>query len=122
MSKQSKLEKVGIERRNEHELVRNDIQKNKPYSAEHPYAKSTEGQPLGKGTTNGGGPTHVNPRLDIENGGGEYDINGFPGRDGGRKWLQAISLYNKENQYGPNSVDTTANIEDGHPYGQIYIK
>ena len=49
--------------------------------------------------------------------GGSYDINGRNGV-GGRTFLKNISLYNEENQYGPNLIDTTANVQDG----QIIIK
>ena len=125
MAKQSNLEKIGFERRNEHELVRNDISKKQPYDASHPYAISTKGQPLGKGSGHGGhgdalpGDPSNRYSIDIENGGGEYDINGRPGVDGGRKWLESRSLYNKENKYGIDIViDTDANIEDG----QFFIK
>jgi hypothetical protein len=133
MAKQSNLEKIGLERRNEHELIRNDIKKNKPYGVDHELAQWHEGDenhPLGKGT-NSGGHQHslpqeyneltrnqIKPQIDTENGGGSYDINGRAGVDGGRRWLQTINLYNKENQYGINSIDTEANIEDG----QVYIK
>lgn len=130
MAKQSNLEKIGLERRNEHELLRNDVQKNQPYNASHPYATSRKGEPLGKGT-NTGGHQHSIPRdydaytkqtpsrqIDTENGGGEYDINGRPGVDGGRKWLMTINIYNKDNQYGENSIDCEQNRIDG----QIFIK
>ena len=49
--------------------------------------------------------------------GGSYDINGRNGV-GGRNFLKTISIYNEENQYGPNLIDTTANEQDG----QIIIK
>ena len=133
MAKQSNLEKIGFERRNEYELVRNDIKKNEPYGPDHDLAMWHEGDenhPLGKGT-NSGGHQHTFPQeyneltknmpsnqLDIEHGGGSYDIYGHPEKGGGRKWLQSINLYNKENQYCINSINTEANIEDG----QVYIK
>jgi hypothetical protein len=133
MAKQSNLEKIGIERRNEYELVRNDIKKSKPYDVDHDTAVWHEGditKPLGKGTRSDGHQhsipqayneltkNQIRPQLDTENGGGAYDINGRPGVGGGRKWLQIINLYDKDNQYGVNSIDTSANIEDG----QIFIK
>lgn len=133
MAKQSNLEKIGIERRNEYELVRNDIKKSEPYGVDHDTAVWHEGditKPLGKGTRSGGHQhsipqayneltkNQIRPQLDTENGGGAYDINGRPGVDGGRKWLQTINLYDKDNQYSVNSIDTSANIEDG----QIFIK
>ncbi len=130
MAKQSNLEKIGFERRNEYELLRNDIQKNQPYDSSHPYATSREGEPLGKGTNTGGHQhsvprefdpyTYNNPsrQIDIENGGGEYDINGRPGVDGGRKWLMTINTYDKDNKYGHDSINTESNVIDG----QILIK
>ena len=124
MAKQSKLEKIGFQKRSED--VRNDINKNVQYDAEHPYALSPEVVPNGKGKGSmHGGHGHALPgdmsntySIDIENGGGEYDINGRPGVDGGRKWLQAHCIYNKENQYGVDAIDTEANREEG----QFFIK
>lgn len=128
MAKQSNLEKIGLERRNEHELIRNDIQKTNPYDSNHDTAVWHEGdetKPLGKGSGHGGHQhtipqtyndltkNQIKPQIDTENGGGAYDINGRPGVGGGRKWLQTINIYDKENQYGINSIDTSANIEDG---------
>jgi hypothetical protein len=133
MSKQTNLEKIGFERRNEHELIRNDIKKNKPYSDQHDSALWHEGDeehPLGKGTKHQG-HQHTVPQpyntytlntpshqLDTDNGGGSYDINGRPGVGGGRKWLEAINLYDKTNPYGVNSIDTEANVLDD----QFFIK
>lgn len=133
MAKQSNLEKIGFERRNKYELVRNDIKKNEPYGPDHDLAMWHEGDenhPLGKGTGSGGHQhsipqeyneltrNQIRPQIDTENGGGSYDINGRPGVDGGRKWLNTINIYDRENQYGMNSVNTEANIEDG----QVFIK
>lgn len=128
MGKQTCLEKNGIERRQE-ELVRNDYNRTDDYNDRHPDALST-GDPQGKGSGNGG-HTHSIPNCDLpkgmynyssidtvsENIGGSYDINGRNGI-GGRTFLKNISLYNENNQYGINSVDTTLNIEDG----QIVIR
>ena len=133
MAKQSNLEKIGFERRNEYELVRNDIQKNQPYNADHDMDKWHEDEPnkpLGKGTGHGGHghtlPQEYNEltknmpsnQFDIEHGGGSYDIYGHPEKGGGRKFLTTINIYGKDNQYGVNSVDTEANIEDG----QYFVK
>jgi hypothetical protein len=130
MAKQSNLEKIGLERRNEHELLRNDIQKNKPYDENHPYAISREGQPLGKGTESSGHQhtlpqeynsitrNQIKPQIDTENGGGSYDINGRPSVGGGRTWLETINIYDKNNQYGVNSVNDEINIADG----QYFVK
>lgn len=133
MAKQSNLEKIGFERRNEHELLRNDIQKNQPYGPDHDMAMWHEGDethPLGKGTGTGGHQhtlpreyseltkNQIRPQIDIENGGGSYDINGRAGVGGGRKWLETINTYDRENQYGLGAITTEENIEDG----QFFIK
>ena len=121
MAKQSNLEKKALEKRHE-ELVRNDYQTNDPYSSQHPDAVS-DGDPLGKGT-NHGGHTHYLPddskpttmidysNFDTFNGGGEYDIDGR-NDIGGRKKLMTINIYNQDNAYGLDSVDTSANVADG---------
>ena len=126
MGKQTCLEKKGIEARHE-TLIRNDYNSSEEYSAQHKDAIS-DGDPLGKGTGHGGhghwlpdcskGQTMIDySNFDTENGGGLYDIEGRNGK-GGRNWLKNISLYNENDQYGPNSVDTTANQLDG----QIVLK
>lgn len=123
--KQSALEQKGIEERKV-ELIRSDYGKNDAYSESHEDALSNpsdENKALGKGT-NSGGHQHYVPdfskpstlinysNLDTENGGGAYDIHGRNGQ-GGRDRLLKINIYNKDNAYGPNSIDTTSNIEDG---------
>ena len=133
MAKQSNLEKIGLERRNEHELIRNDIKKSAPYGPDHDTAVWHEGdpnKPLGKGTKTGGHQhsrpmeyneltkNQIRPQLDIENGGGSYDINGRPGVDGGRKLLQTINVYSKERPYGWDAIDTVLNENDG----QYFVK
>lgn len=125
---QSSLEIKGIEKRQEG-LVRNDYTKNDEYSQTHPDAISN-GDPQGKGSGHGG-HTHYIPDNTVpqtlmdysnfdtnaSNIGGSYDINGRNGV-GGRNYLKAISKYNEESQYGPNSVDESLNILDG----QVIIK
>ena len=117
---QTCLEVKGIEARNE-SLVRNDYTRNDEYSSTHPDALSN-GDPLGKGTGHGG-HTHSIPdctrpssidysNFDTTNGGGIYDIEGRNGV-GGRNFLETISVYNETHEYGPNSVDTSANVADG---------
>jgi hypothetical protein len=117
---QTCLEVKGIEARNEL-LVRNDYTRNDEYSARHQDALAT-GDPQGKGSGHGG-HTHSTPdctkpssidysNFDTENGGGLYDIEGRNGV-GGRNFAKAISVYNEENQYGPNYVDTSENVADG---------
>ena len=128
MAKQTCLEKVGIEKRH-NAIVKNDYNIEDQYSQLHKDALS-DGDPLGKGSGHGG-HTHYVPdcnkpssmmdysNFDTEssNIGGSYDINGRNGV-GGRNFLKTISIYNEENQYGPNLIDTTANQQDG----QIIIK
>lgn len=128
MAKQTCLEKVGIEKRHD-TIIRNDYNIEDQYSQIHKDALS-DGDPLGKGSGHGGHTHYVpdcnkpstlmdysNFDTEAKNIGGSYDINGRNGV-GGRNFLKNISVYNEENQYGPNLVDTTANVQDG----QIIIK
>lgn len=121
MGKQTCLESKGISSRHEN-ILRNDYSQNDEYSALHKDALS-DGDPLGKGTGHGGhghylpdcskGQTMIDySNFDTENGGGLYDIEGRNGV-GGRNFLKNISLYNENDQYGSNSVDTTANQLEG---------
>jgi hypothetical protein len=121
---QTCLEKRGMEERHQ-EITRSDYNIEDQYSATHKDAIS-DGDPQGKGTGHGG-HTHFLPdctkptttinysNFDTENGGGSYDIEGRNGISG-RKRALAISLYNKEIQYGPTLVDTSANVADGQYY------
>ena len=125
---QTCLEEKGIEKRQEG-LVRNDYTLNDQYSEVHPDALS-DGDPLGKGSGYGG-HTHSIPDCNkpstlidysnfdthSNNIGGSYDINGR-NVNGGREYLKAISKYSAENEYGVNSIDTSANVQDG----QIVIR
>lgn len=118
---QTCLEVKGISARN-NALVLNDYTRVSEYSVIHPDALS-DGDPQGKGTGHGG-HTHSVPdctqpstinysNFDTSNNaGGSYDINGFNGV-GGRVFLENISVYNENIQYGPNLVDTQANVADG---------
>ena len=132
MAKQSCLEQKGIERR-QIERVRSDYNPSDVYNENHPDALS-DGDAWGKGSGNGGHgfsiPDCNKPQTMMdysnfdthsENIGGYYDINGRDGI-GGRTYLKNISLYNEENQYGINSVDTSANIEDGQIVIQEHIR
>lgn len=117
---QTYLEKYGIESRKEN-LVHNDyFNEDTEYKSEHKDAIS-DGDIRGKGTGHGG-HIHTIPNQDkpksidyssfnTNNGGNVYDIEGFEGK-GGRKYLQTISLYNEENQYGAHMIDTSANKAD----------
>lgn len=124
-TKQSALEVKGISKRHE-EIVRSDYNINDAYSETHEDALSNPDdvtKALGKGTGSGGHqhsiPDFTKPstlmnysNFDTTSGGGAYDIHGRNGH-GGRNRLVKINLYNKDNSYGPDSVDTSANIEDG---------
>lgn len=121
---QSCLEKRGVDERHT-EVVRSDYNKENPYYGENGFHKDaiSDGDPQGKGTNHGGHtaflPDCTKPTTTIDysnfdtvNGGGEYDIDGRNGI-GGRKRAMASSMYNKENPYGPNAVDTSRNVDDG---------
>lgn len=125
-TKQSNLERKGYEERNV-ELGRSDYNKKvNEYSDAHIDALSNpedETKSLGKGTANGGHQAYVPDSskpstlynyssLNTTAGGGAYDIHGRNG-DGGRNRLLKINIYSKDNAYGPNSVDTSANIDEG---------
>ena len=121
---QTCLEKRGMEERHQ-EITRSDYNIENQYGPTHKDAIS-DGDPQGKGTGHGG-HTHFLPdctkptttinysNFDSENGGGYYDIEGRNGISG-RKRALATSLYNKEIQYGPTLVDTSANVADGQYY------
>ena len=121
---QTCLEKRGMEERHE-EIIRSDYNIENQYGPTHPDAIS-DGDAQGKGTGHGG-HTHFLPdctkptttinysNFDSENGGGYYDIKGRNGISGRERAL-AISMYNKEVQYGPTLVDTSANVADGQYY------
>lgn len=118
---QSCLEKKAIEERH-NEIVRSDYNIENQYSSTHKDAIS-DGDAQGKGTRHGG-HTHYLPdcnkpsttidysNFDTSNGGGLYDIEGR-NDVGGRKRAIASSLYNSENQYSANLVNTEINVRDG---------
>ena len=126
---QTCLEKRGMEERH-NEIVRSDYNIEDEYSAKHKDAIS-DGYAWGKGTGHGGHGhflpdcnmntnTYNYSNFDTTNGGGCYDIKGRNGI-GGRDRAMSISIYNQENQYGPTSVNTEKNIEDGQYFvGQQY--
>ena len=118
---QSCLEKRAIEER-QNEIVRSDYNIENQYSASHKDALS-DGDAQGKGTRHGGHtaylPDCTKPsttidysNFDTTNGGGLYDIEGR-NDIGGRKRAVASSLYNSENQYSANLVNTEINVRDG---------
>lgn len=122
MGKQSNLEKKGIDARHD-SIVRNDYNINDEYNGNHSDALSN-GDPQGKGTGSAG-HSHYLPNYNLPQtlfnysnvdtttaAGGKYDIEGRNGI-GGRNFLSTINIYNSENQYGYESVDTTLNQQDG---------
>lgn len=120
MAKQSRLESEAIDKRHELEVI-SDYQKNtNEYSEQHEDALSN-GDPQGKGTgismgysipgqTTNKGINYAN--IATNSGGGLYDIEGRNGI-GGRKYLETINMYNSENSYGVDSVDTSKNAAEG---------
>ena len=121
---QSCLEKRGIEERG-NETGRSDYNANDPYGPTHPDAMS-DGDPQGKGTGHGGHnawlpdctkPTNMidYSNFDTFNGGGEYDIHGR-NDVGGRERSLARSMYNAENAYGADLVNTAENVAQGQYY------
>ena len=122
MTKQSRLESKAINKRKEL-VVKNDyIQgQDTEYSGNHKDALS-DGDPLGKGTGVSIGvaglpgvteSTAINySTMDTSRGGGQYDIEGKNGISG-RDRLIKSNLYMEGNEYGPESVDTSANVAEG---------
>lgn len=123
---QSCLEVHGIEERHE-EIVRNDYNIEDNYSQTHKDALS-DGDSKGKGSGHGGhtdwtpycSDNQTKNMIDYRNFdtspesniGDCYDINGRNGV-GGRIFAMNRSIYNHENQYGANSVNTELNQNDG---------
>lgn len=120
MAKQSRLESEAIDKRHELEVI-SDYQKNtNEYGEQHQDALSN-GDPQGKGTgvsmgysvpgqTTNKGINYAN--IVTNSGGGLYDIEGRNGI-GGRRYLETINMYNAENSYGVDSVDTSKNVAEG---------
>jgi hypothetical protein len=141
MAKQSELERIAIdERTNEFVKSPYSYDEQTPYSAAHPDALA-DGDNKGKGTNTS--LTHLNiptekgthatstmmgitVDTDINNGAGNvYDTDGTKGvdkafqGDAGRNYLAfgGMNPYNANNEYGPNSVDTTNNTP-----GQYWVE
>ena len=121
---QTCLEKRGIDERSQ-EIVRSDYNIENQYGPTHPDAIS-DGDPQGKGTGHGGHnawlPSCTKPtnmidysNFDTFNGGGLYDIKGR-NDVGGRERSLARSMYNYENEYGANLINTAENIAQGQFY------
>lgn len=118
---QSCLEKRAIDERNT-EIVRSDYNSSNQYSATHKDAIS-DGDAQGKGTQHGGHtawlPDCSKPlnMIDYSNfdtfyGGGYYDIEGR-NDIGGRKRAMVNQLYNSDNQYSANLINTEENRNAG---------
>lgn len=118
---QSCLEKRAIDERNT-EIVRSDYNSSDQYSATHKDAIS-DGDAQGKGTQHGGHtawlPDCSKPlnmidysNFDTFNGGGYYDIEGR-NDIGGRKRAMVNQLYNSDNQYSANLINTEENRNAG---------
>lgn len=118
---QSCLEKRAIDERNT-EIVRSDYNTSDQYSATHKDAIS-DGDAQGKGTQHGGHtawlPDCSKPlnmidysNFDTFNGGGYYDIEGR-NDIGGRKRAMVNQLYNSDNQYSANLINTEENRNAG---------
>lgn len=127
--KQSRLEEkaISLRKTKPYTSSRYSKQEGKEYNEDHSDAKQSDGNPLGKGTgvSMGVAPlpgestnTGISRKyIDTDNGGGSYDIHGKNGV-GGRNYLMTMRKYNKENEYGEDSVDTSANILEG----QYFVK
>jgi hypothetical protein len=121
--KQTGLEFEAIEKREELQTKSDYVKEVNEYSADHKDAKS-DGDPFGKGTGVAMGFTTLPEKdgkqnkainyanIDTINGGGQYDAEGYNGV-GGREYLKTINLYNSQNQYGIDSVDTSKNVAQG---------
>lgn len=130
MARQSRLEKEGIQAREE-TVVLNFYQKGDnttEYGTDHEDAKThnDDSHPWGKGDPTFVGESFVVPdetkskteikaQLNTLTGGGSYDINGRMGI-GGRKYLNNINIYGPSNEYGTDSVDTSINVNDYEQY------
>ena len=115
MGKQSRLEKEAFIKRPELEMMNTYQDEFNEYSENHKNAKS-DGDVKGKGVGTASNPyllpneneskTSYKPTLITDQGGGAIDIQQ-------RALLEGINIYGPDNQYGPNSVDTSANVADG---------
>lgn len=115
---ESRLGKHADEQFRPETIQKNDynFDNGKEYNGNHKDAIS-DGDPLGKGS--GAGHGHSTPefkksnkmsyQLPTQNGGGQYDIEGR-NDNGGRNFMQKISIYGPDNEYGKNSnqVDPTS--------------
>lgn len=107
----STLEAIGKEQRSE-KLIRNEFAKGKlgetEYNEDHPSAKMSENNPMGKGAeavgdsfiipTPGGSNKSIKPLFNTTEGGGSYDRER-------RKWGSVTNLYSPNRQYGADSIE-----------------
>lgn len=117
------LEKVSMEERHE-ELIRNDYTINDQYSATHKDALA-DGDKRGKGTGHKGHSfwlPNCNGQLGVFN---YSNFDTAPESEAGdaadreaRHTAMARSVYNAENPYSAQLVDTSANIAEG----QYFVK
>jgi hypothetical protein len=115
MAQQSRLEKEAFIKRPELEMMNTYQDDINEYSSEHKNAIS-DGDVKGKGVGGSAHPyllpnpdepkTSYKPTLRTDDGGGALDI-------AQRETLENINIYSRENQYGPNFVDTSKNVADG---------
>jgi hypothetical protein len=135
MAKQSNLENIAIQERTE-ELIHSsfDYNEENQYNASHKDALA-DGDKKGKGTgdslsalsipgTKGTHATSTKMGIAVNtdtSAGNLYDTDGTKGvqgafqGDAGRKYLMSgsLNLYTPNNEYGVNSIDTSANVAAG---------
>jgi hypothetical protein len=113
---QTTLEKHAIVAREEQNIV-NDYSRENTYSLNHPDAIS-DGDVHGKGfgVTHGHSiPDPYKPKnlyeysIPTYDGGNKYDIEGRENVEGGRLFLESISLYGRNRQYGEHLINTYGN-------------
>lgn len=125
---QTCLEKRGMEERHQ-EITRSDYNIENQYSSVHQDSIS-DGDVQGKGHPTIKGHSHYLPDCTKSVGeinysnfatspedqiGGKLDIDGYQDRPG-RKTQMARSLYNYQEPYGANLINTSDNVNDGQYY------
>ena len=134
---QTCLENIGLQHRPVL-LNKNEYQKEEEYNDKHPNAIA-DGDGRGRGTEHGGHShsqpdctvaeyigehfqSPINPQIDTSfesgpnsTGGGDcVDVYGLPGSSPtGRNRLLGLNVYDYENEYGMDYVDTHRNRDDG---------
>lgn len=115
------LEKISMDERHE-EIVRNEYNSDNEYSATHPNALNIDNgdDKRGKGTGSAG-HSHWLPDCSGQLGIINYsnfdtDISFHAGNrddNDARTKAMARSLYNKDNEYSANIIDTSQNVAEG---------